>query len=455
MSQKTIAAIATAMSPGGISIVRISGPEAFAVADRIYRGRGKLADQPSHTVQYGHIWNRGEMIDEVMVLLMRAPRSYTAEDTVEIDCHGGVLVTKKILEAVLENGAVPAEPGEFTKRAFLNGRIDLSRAEAVMDLIQAKNEFARKNAAGQLSGRLYEKIQGFREEVLDGIAQIEAALDDPEQISLEGFDQILDDKLKRICDEMQTALEESENGRILSEGIRTVILGKPNAGKSSLLNLLSGKPRAIVTEIAGTTRDTLEEQISLGGIGFQIVDTAGIRSTEDRVEQIGVSKARTEAEGADLILYVVDGSVPLDENDQEIVRLIQEKRAVVLLNKSDLPLCVSPEELQRKTGKDVVVFSAKLSEGLKKLEDILKKMFFGGELTYNDEVFITNLRQREHLRQARESLLMARKSIAEQMPEDFWTIDLTNAYASLGQIIGEEVEDDVVDRVFSKFCMGK
>ena len=455
MSQKTIAAIATAMSPGGISIVRISGPEAFAVADRIYRGRGKLADQPSHTVHYGHIWSRGEMIDEVMVLLMRAPKSYTAEDTVEIDCHGGVLVTKKILEAVLENGAVPAEPGEFTKRAFLNGRIDLSRAEAVMDLIQAKNEFARKNAAGQLSGRLYEKIQGFREEVLDGIAQIEAALDDPEQISLEGFDRILDDKLKRICDEMQTALEESENGKMLSEGIRTVILGKPNAGKSSLMNLLAGKQRAIVTEIAGTTRDTLEEQISLGGIGFQIVDTAGIRSTQDRVEQIGVSKARTEAEDADLILYVVDGSVPLDENDREIAELIQKKRAVVLLNKSDLPLRVSPEELEKKTGKEVVVFSAKSSEGLKSLENILKKMFFGGELTYNDEVFITNLRQKEHLRQARESLLMARKSIAEQMPEDFWTIDLTNAYASLGQIIGEEVEDDVVDRVFSKFCMGK
>lgn len=458
MEQRTIAAIATAMSPGGISVIRISGPEAFEVADRVFRSKkaGKrLCEQETHTIHYGYIFRNEEMIDEVLVLLMRGPKSYTAEDTVEIDCHGGVLVTKRILETVLENGASPADPGEFTKRAFLNGRIDLSRAEAVMDLIQAKNEFARKNAVSQLNGKLYFKIKDFRDMILDGAAQIEAALDDPEQISLEGFCEKLDQDLDGICIGLDEMLADADNGRMLAEGIRTVILGRPNAGKSSLLNLLSGQERAIVTEIAGTTRDTLEEQILLGGIGFRLVDTAGIRSTEDIVEKIGVSKAMEQAENADLILYVVDGSMPLDENDEQIIGMIQDKKAVVLLNKSDLPLYISEEELKEKTGKKVITVSAKEFTGFKRLENVLCEMFLHREVQYNDEVWITNIRQKENLRHARESLQLVRESISQNMPEDFLTIDLMNAYMELGYILGEEVEDDMVDRVFSKFCMGK
>lgn len=458
MEQRTIAAIATAMSPGGISVIRISGPEAFEVADRVFRSKkaGKrLCEQKTHTIHYGYIFRNEEMIDEVLVLLMRGPKSYTAEDTVEIDCHGGVLVTKRILETVLENGASPADPGEFTKRAFLNGRIDLSRAEAVMDLIQAKNEFARKNAVSQLNGKLYFKIKDFRDMILDGAAQIEAALDDPEQISLEGFCEKLDQDLDGICIGLDEMLADADNGRMLAEGIRTVILGRPNAGKSSLLNLLAGQERAIVTEIAGTTRDTLEEQILLGGIGFRLVDTAGIRSTEDIVEKIGVSKAMEQAENADLILYVVDGSMPLDENDEQIIGMIQDKKAVVLLNKSDLPLYISEEELKEKTGKKVITVSAKEFTGFKRLENVLCEMFLHREVQYNDEVWITNIRQKENLRHARESLQLVRESISQNMPEDFLTIDLMNAYMELGYILGEEVEDDMVDRVFSKFCMGK
>ncbi len=455
----TIAAVATAMSPSGISIVRVSGPRSWEMVNEIFRtpgGKKNLLEQSSHTIHYGMIWDQGEMVDEVLVMLMRGPRTFTAEDTVEIDCHGGVLVTQRVLEAVMRQGARPAQPGEFTKRAFLNGRMDLSEAEAVMDVIHAQNNFALKASLNQLKGAVAQRVGQLRDRILDAIAFIEAALDDPEHISIEGYADTLSGQLESMMEEMDYLIRRSRNGRILAEGIRTVILGKPNAGKSSLLNVLSGQERAIVTEIAGTTRDVLEEQIRVGDMGMVIVDTAGIRDTEDLVEKIGVKRAMEEAESADLILYVVDSSVPLDENDREIMELIRDRKAVVLLNKSDLPVSVTVQELQKAVqGHPVISISAKQEEGLDKLEEILKSMFMEGEVSFNDQVMITNARHLACLQEAEKSLEMVRQSIEEGMPEDFFTIDLMEAYTQLGYILGEEVDEDLVNRIFEKFCMGK
>ena len=379
MKNDTIAAIATAMSPSGIGIVRISGPEAISVADRMLRfpaPEKKLAKQRSHTIHYGHIVEEGRVIDEVLVLLMRAPRSYTTEDTVEIDCHGGILVTKKVLELALKEGARLAEPGEFTKKAFLAGRIDLSQAEAVMDLIESKNEYAMRSSLNQLSGLVSEKIRALREEILYEMAYLESALDDPEHISLEGFSERLSGKLsdwKKRCVSLGSHFRD---GRLAREGIQTVILGRPNVGKSSLMNLLMGEERAIVTEVAGTTRDTLEEYLNFHQIGLNLIDTAGIRETEDTVEKIGVGRARKKAEDADLILYVVDGSSPLEESDYEIMDLIRNREAIVILNKSDLESVMLPRELQFLTGKKVISFSAKTGEGLEELGEEIQKLFF-------------------------------------------------------------------------------
>ena len=459
MEGKTIAAIATAMSPGGISIVRISGEEAVLIIDRIFRspkGKKRLSQVESHTIHYGFIYDGEELIDEVMVAVMRAPRSYTMEDTVEINCHGGILITKKILEVVLKYGAVPAEPGEFTKKAFLNGRIDLSKAEAVIDLINAKNEFAMKSSMGQLRGSVSNKINSLRDSILDSIAFIEAALDDPEHISIEGYGDELLKKVDEMIVEMEQMEERADNGKILVEGIKTVILGKPNAGKSSLLNRLAREERAIVTHIAGTTRDTLEEQIRIGGVSFKMVDTAGIRETEDVVEQIGVSKAKVLAKEADLILYVVDSSVDLDDNDKEIIELIKNKRAIILLNKLDLEQKVKKEDINKYyEGLHILEISAKEGIGVEALEQTLMELFFKEEVTFNDEVYITNIRQKNALNQALESLKMVKNSIENEMPEDFFTIDLMNAYSQLGYIVGEEIEEDLVNRIFEKFCMGK
>ena len=324
----TIAAVATAMSSSGIGIVRVSGSDAFSIVNEIFESKKKnfdLRKAPSHRVHYGMIKDGEEILDEVLVIAMRGPHSYTAEDTVEIDCHGGVLVMKKILETVIKYGARPAEPGEFTKRAFLNGRIDLSQAEAVMDVIHSKNDYAMKSSVSQLKGSLSRKIRKLREDILYQIAFIESALDDPEHISLEGYEDELMEKLNPMIDQMESMVRSADNGKIVTEGIKTVILGKPNAGKSSLMNVLVGEERAIVTDIAGTTRDILEEQIRLHGITLNVIDTAGIRETEDIVEQIGVSRARQMADQADLIIYVVDGSRPLDENDDLIMNLIRSR----------------------------------------------------------------------------------------------------------------------------------
>ena len=458
MYHDTIAAIGTAMTQSGIGIIRISGDEAVAVGDRIFRSKKKgkqLSQVKSHTIHYGHIVDGDQVVDEVLVSVMKGPHSYTAEDVVEINCHGGVLVMKRILELVLRSGARPAEAGEFTKRAFLNGRMDLSQAEAVIDLINSKNDFAMKSAVRQLSGKLSEKIRQLREKILYETAFIESALDDPEHYSTEGYSQKLSEVMDGLLLEIKMMISSADNGRMLSEGIRTVILGKPNAGKSSLLNLLVGEDRAIVTEIAGTTRDTLEEQILLDGIGLHIVDTAGIRDTEDMVEKIGVGKAVQQAEEADLILYVVDSSVELDENDRQIIDMIQDKRAIVLLNKSDLESVIDNDMLCRLTNKRVIIFSAKESYGLTELKHAIQDMFDHSELNFNDEWCLTSVRHKQALCNACESLEMVKQSIEDGMPEDFYSIDLMNAYEQLGMIIGEAVEDDLVDEIFSQFCMGK
>ena len=469
MSTDTIAAVATAMSDSGIGIVRVSGEQSIAIVDKIYRnkkGEKCLSGYASHTIHYGFIVDEKEsVIDEVMVSVMKAPRSYTAEDTVEINCHGGVLIVQKILSMTLAAGARTAEPGEFTKRAFLNGRIDLSRAEAVMDLIHAKNEFALQSSVEQLKGAVFEKIKGLRESILYEIAFIESALDDPEHISLDGYQDKLEEKADEILRELNRLLATADDGRMLKEGIRTVIVGKPNAGKSSLLNLLVGEEKAIVTDIAGTTRDTLEETINLGGISLNLIDTAGIRNTEDVVEKIGVERAKKISQDADLILYVVDTSVPLDESDEEIFSLIEKKPAIILMNKSDLKEVVDKNAIHDKIKKEsndfqeeqvrFVKASMKKDEGIDELTELIKELFFHGNIQYNDEVYITNIRHKEALEDARKSILEVKKSLEMEMPEDFYSIDLMSAYASLGTIIGEEVGDDLVNEIFSKFCMGK
>lgn len=454
MKMNTIAAIATAASSSGIGIVRISGEEAFPIIDKIFKGK-KLSDEPSHTIHYGHICDGDEIIDEVLVMIMKGPKSYTAEDTVEIDCHGGVLVTKKILETVLKYGARPAEPGEFTKRAFLNGRIDLSQAEAVIDVINAKNDYALKSSVRQLEGDVSKKIRQLREKIIYQIAFIESALDDPEHISLEGYPERLLEEIKSVQKELERMIQSADNGRVLSEGIETVILGKPNAGKSSLLNVLVREDRAIVTDVAGTTRDTLREQIRLEDLSLNIIDTAGIRDTEDVVERIGVEKARKAAEGADLIIYVVDGSCPLDENDEEIFSFIENRKAVVLLNKSDLDTVVTEDMVMQRTGHKVISVSVKERTGIEDLENEIKSMFCHGEIDFNDQVYITSVRQKNALLQAQKSLFLVEKSIENSMSEDFYSIDLMDAYEQLGSILGEAAEDDLVNEIFSKFCMGK
>lgn len=454
----TIAAISTAMSASGIGIVRMTGADAMDIIARIYRsknGRKNIREVKSHTIHYGYIYDGEEVVDEVLVMIMKAPRTYTGEDTVEIDCHGGVYAMKRVLETVLKNGAHIAEPGEFTKRAFLNGRLDLSQAEAVMDVIQAKSAVALKSSVEQLKGSVLRAIKEIRSRLLYHIAYIETALDDPEHISLEGYPKELSKTVEEEYKKVERLLKSADNGRIIQEGIKTVILGKPNAGKSSLLNFLVGEDRAIVTDIAGTTRDTLEEYISLNGISLRIIDTAGIRETEDIVEKIGVGKAKKMAEEADLILYVVDSSLPLDENDREIIELLSGRKSIVIYNKTDLDPVVDIPELKEKTGSPVIPVSVVEETGITELENTIKKMFFQGEISLEDEVYITNARHKKSLEEALESLKMVKTSIEMGMSEDFFSIDLMSAYESLGKIIGESVGEDLVNEIFSRFCVGK
>lgn len=458
----TIAAIATAVSNAGIGIVRISGEDAMRIIGEIFEPYNKKLDPScldTHRVYYGNIKDGDSVIDECIVVIMKGPHSYTREDVAEIDCHGGVSVVYRVLELVLGHGARPAEPGEFTKRAFLNGRIDLSQAEAVMDLIESRNELARRNSVSQLKGALSEKIKKIRGEILYQIAYIESALDDPEHISLDGYEETVEPMVISWMEQTQFMLSSYDNGRYIAEGIRTCIVGKPNAGKSSFLNMLLGEERAIVTEIAGTTRDTLEESVTIEGITLNIIDTAGIRDTEDQVEKIGVEKARKEIEQADIVLFVADTSLPLSGEDYDILRQIRGRRKMILLNKADMESSFEAEygKLREFLDPDdpVITISAKYGQGMDDFITELKKLMFHGKIDANQEIYITNARHKNALSDALDSLRCVKESIEQGMPEDFLTIDMMNAYEKLGRIVGESVEEDLVNEIFSRFCTGK
>lgn len=467
MRTETIAAISTGMTNSGIGIVRISGNDAFSIADRIYKGKRKIAESESHTIHYGHIKDGDETIDEVLVMVMKGPRTFTGEDTVEINCHGGTFVVKRVLETVLKHGARAAEPGEFTKRAFLNGKIDLSQAEAVIDVINSENEYALQSSISQLKGNIRNKINDIRNKIIYHTAFIESALDDPEHISIEGYSDTLKEESLKIISELKELIRSADNGRVIKEGINTVIVGKPNAGKSSLLNVLSGHERAIVTDIEGTTRDILEEQIRLGDLSLNVVDTAGIRQTDDVIEKIGVDKAKEYAGNADLVIYVVDASRELDENDERIIQLVKGKKSIILLNKSDLDTIVDEVAILKKLYGDenitkneegeipIIPISAKEEKGIEKLEKKLKEMFINGKVSFNDQIYISNVRQKNALADAEKSMEKVVDSINARMPEDFYSIDLMDAYESLGSITGESVGEDLINEIFSKFCMGK
>lgn len=451
----TIAAISTGMSASGIGIVRISGGKAFDVINRIYHGKDQLSEAESHTIHYGFIKDEGEMIDQVLVSVMRSPRTFTGEDTVEINCHGGIFVVKKVLEIVLKSGARLAEPGEFTKRAFLNGRIDLSQAEAVMDLIESKSRYAMESSMSQLKGSVKERIVTLRNHILDDVAFIEAALDDPEHISMDEFEDQFCENLNNCISELQQIKENYKNGRMIKEGIRTVIIGRPNVGKSSFLNRILGVERAIVTNVPGTTRDTLEEDVRLGDLFLHVIDTAGIHETEDVVEKIGIEKALECMGTADFCILLINGSEDLMEDDIELMRKISDLPGVILLNKNDLAVKIDTNSISQYTDKKVISFSAKTGDGLIELENYVKEQFYLEQLSFNDEVYISNERQKQAVEDSYASLMNVKESLELNLGEDFYTIDLMNAYEQLGRIIGESVDDDLVDTIFKKFCMGK
>ena len=451
----TITAISTPLGEGAIGIVRLSGTDAVAIANKVFKGKN-LETVASHTINYGHIVENDETIDEVMVSVMRAPKTFTREDVVEINTHGGVAVTNEILQLLIRSGARMAEPGEFTKRAFLNGRVDLTQAEAVMDLIRAKTDKAMAVAVSQLDGSLKDLINNTRQEILNTLAQVEVNIDYPEYDDVE---EVTTNLVREKTQEFQALLENllatAKRGKILREGLSTAIIGRPNVGKSSLLNNLLREEKAIVTDIEGTTRDVIEEYVNIKGVPLKLIDTAGIRDTDDVVEKIGVKKAMEHANEADLIIYVVDSSVVLDDNDYDIINFIKDKKAIILLNKSDLASKVSADDIKKLVDKTVISVSAKESLGIDELSDTIKDMFFDGEVSFNDEIYITNIRHKKLLSDAKESLKLVMNSIDDDMPEDFYSIDLMSAYESLGLIIGESVEDDLMDEIFSKFCMGK
>lgn len=454
----TICAIATGMGNAGIGIIRISGSEAINIASKVFKpanDKKVVKTMKSYTAAFGGVYDGDNMIDEGILLLMKGPHTYTCEDVCELQCHGGVHVLKEVLEAVIKAGARIAEPGEFTKRAFLNGRIDMSQAESVMDIINAKNDFAVKSSLVQLKGELKDRITEMRDTILYNTAFIESALDDPEHYSLEGYPQKLRVIVDNMVDNVDKLLATYDNGRVLKEGIKTVISGKPNAGKSSLLNLLLGEDRAIVTEIEGTTRDTLEEVVNINGIILNIVDTAGIRSTDDVVEKIGVDKALKNVDNADLILYVVDGSKQLDDNDSQIISHIKGRNVITVINKSDLDVVVDKLLISEELPGDIIEISAKYGDGKEELYNILNDKFFSGQLQYNDELYITNSRHKDELIKTRESLSKVIESIDMGMEEDFFSIDLLDAYEHLGIILGETMRDDLADKIFAEFCMGK
>jgi len=473
MQEETIAGIASGMG-GGISIIRISGENALQVVGSIFRTKKYLSNlqkeekeniiwksdyfekKETHTVHYGFIVNdQEEILDEVIVVLMKGPNSYTKEDVVEIDTHGGNYVVKKILNELLHHGARLAEPGEFTKRAFLNGRIDLSQAEAVMKLISSQNDFSYQSALNQLEGEVSQYIEKIRQDILHQLGYIEAALDDPEHISLDGFAEQLREIMIGHIQKLNKLLLNFDDGRMKSEGINTVIVGKPNAGKSSLMNLMLQQERAIVTNIAGTTRDVLEEKVVLGNIILNLIDTAGIHETEDIVENMGVDKAVDYIEKADFIIYVMDASDKLNEADEQIIQLLQDKKGIILFNKSDLNLVLNEKEINSRLNWTIIPFSNETKQGLEQLKEYITNSFLKGDIQYNDQVYITSVRHKNAVEYAVLSLEQVVQTIDDGMPEDFYTIDMMEAYQSLGLINGETASEDLVNKIFSDFCMGK
>ena len=449
----TICAIATGMGQSAIGIIRISGDEAIEKADRIFRGKRKLSEMDSFTAAFGSIYDGNRKMDEVIALVMRGPHTYTTEDTVELDCHGGPLVMRRVVELLIKEGIRPAEPGEFTKRAFLGGRIDMTEAEAVMDVISAENDMALASSLEQLSGSLRDKTVSLRDRILHETAFIESAIDDPENYSLDGYSEKLDEIIEGLYEEINALISTGDEGRIIREGIRTAIVGRPNVGKSSIMNMLTGTDRAIVTDIEGTTRDTLEEYINLGGITLKLIDTAGIRDTGDVGEKIGVDRAIESMEAADLIMLVLDSSESLTDNDKELIRRLHNRKYIILINKSDLEPKIDMSELNELS--NVLLISAKSGQGLDDIRNTVREMFFKNEIDFNNQLYITNARHKAALVRAAESLERVRESIEAGVGEDFFTIDMMAAYESLGEIIGETLEDDLADKIFREFCMGK
>lgn len=465
MQNDTIAAISTYPGESGIGIIRVSGENSIDIVNNLYinkKGNHTLSKYKSHTIHYGFISNSNEeIIDEVIVSIMKAPNSYTAEDVVEINCHGGIRVCRNILDTVINAGARIAEPGEFTKRAFLNGRLDLTRAEAVMDTIHAESDASLRSSINQLRGSLYVKLNNICSDILYEIAFIESALDDPDSISLDGYTEKLINKISTIKSDLNSLVSSYDEGRIISEGIKTVILGKPNAGKSSLLNALLEEDRAIVTNIPGTTRDTLTEKIRIGDITLLLTDTAGIRNTDDPIEHIGVNKAKESINNSDLIIYVCDSSIQTDEDDDLIFSLLKNKKLIILLNKCDLSKITDEKKLESHFEKcdlkPIKIINTSMNEkiGIDELKKEIIELFYSGNINNDENIIITNLRHVQLLKSSIASLDKVIESIDLGMSEDMYAIDLTDSYSSLAQITGAEVREDIVNEIFSKFCMGK
>jgi len=453
----TIAAIATSIGEGGISIIRVSGDKAIDIVDSIFIGKNnrKLHDLKTYTMRYGHVINKkGIKLDEVIISYMKGPKSFTAEDIIEINCHGGVVGTNRILQEVIRAGARMAEPGEFTKRAFLNGRIDLSQAEAVLDIIRAKTELSMKSALMQSEGSISKEIKSIRNKLLSVIAHIEVTVDYPEEDIEEVTAGEVGEDVALIINEIDSLLSTADEGKILREGLSTVIVGKPNVGKSSLLNALVKEKRAIVTDVPGTTRDAIEEYISIEGIPVKIVDTAGIRQTDDVVEKIGVETSKQKIDEADLVILILDWSNKLSQEDREIINYIKEKKYIVLLNKSDLGGKIEIEELQSLKSKYITKISVKTGEGLNKVKEYIKDLFFNGEIK-TEGVFVTNNRHKESLIRAKENLESSLNAIEYTSAIDLASIDIRNAWLNLGEITGEALEEDIIHKIFSEFCLGK
>lgn len=456
----TIAAISTPVGEGGISIIRISGEDAVAVAKRLYHGSKDLAQVASHTINYGHIVDpdTGAEVDEVMVSVMRAPHTYTCEDVVEINCHGGLLATNRILQLVLSYGARMAEPGEFTKRAFLNGRIDLSQSEAVMDLIRAKTDKSMKVALNQLDGDLSRLIRHLRQDILDVLAQVEVNIDYPEYDAVEEMTtKMLKEKALDIQQRIQALLKTAKQGKVLREGLATAIIGRPNVGKSSLLNTLLHEDKAIVTDVAGTTRDVIEEYVNVDGVPLKLIDTAGIRDTDDTVEKIGVERSKRALDAADLILLLIDSSAPLTAEDCELLTATHGKQRIVILNKTDLPRWVDLDELKKLTDGDALIETSIVKhEGMDQLGQQISKMFFNeGIESSQNNVMVTNARHIGLLHQANAALSDVLKGINAGMPVDLVQIDMTRCWDLLGEITGDSYQDELLDQLFSQFCLGK